>query len=120
MIVPTPEEEVLGIHFVDLDGSDLGVPAPGVYFDTDRPTASLTALGRWTGILLRARSRAPNGFYPVLPVEIRGRGKDTMVRSLCANLPPGVTVYLNGGRQVFRSIRDGSPAGPGFFYLIAR
>src|SRR5262245_62153854 len=120
MIVPTPEEEALGIHFAELNGSDLGVPVLGVYFDADQPTASLTALERWTGVLLRARSRAPNGFYPVLPVEIRGHGKDTMVRSLYANLPPSVTVYLNGGRQVFHSIRDGAPAGPGFFYLIAR
>ena len=99
----TQEEEVIGIHFVEFAGSDLGTPAPNTVFDTAAPPASHGALVRWAGALLRARPRSPEGLHPILPVEIRGQGKATMVRRLSKSLPDGVEVYTHGAGRFFRS-----------------
>jgi len=106
---------------VDFDEGGLGTPAPGTFFDTTTPPASHGALARWARALLRARDRSPKGSHPILPVEIRGHGKDTMVRRLSTSLPAGVEVYVKGGRQVFPiNNPEGVPTTRAVFYLVAR
>jgi hypothetical protein len=113
--------EPTGIHLVNMESGDYGLPAPGYLFDTGMPEKSTEKARAWALELLQRRKTCTDPFRPVCPVYVVGPRQAEILELVAAVLPPGVEMLREGDRRVF------SGRGPsrgvttaGIFYLIAR